>query len=300
LIYIGAGLVVLLWARQWRAGGWFVLIAAAVSALYFGDVFGHGALFRMQLLAQPALAEGGFGWDTPFWQLLNEHKRLFRKPEAILTYLLFFSSLVYLWRNRPAVQRYSGIYALALLVGLAIAGPHKTVPDIIALLPVFAVVVSQATVEGLRSLSRQPRGVVFAGAALWGFFILHSLVTNIGTATTGKQDVAETNRRVAEHLVPGAAVLAPVDFVFNELDNFDIRAFFALRLQLPRDRWSTWDLRDCLAYAEATGRSAIVFDRRHQRQLGLLESKVGDRMGAYRVVSRLPASGYLVAEKQSP
>ena len=286
LIYIGAGVVILFWSRRRHAAMIFASLALVIALLYFWDVIGHGELYRLQLFGDPALSAEDFRWDTTVWRLINEHKRLFRKPEIIFTSVLFFGALIYYWRNSPPSQRCPAIYALSLVVGLGIVGQAKTTPYAIALLPSFALVVGQATVRWLERPATSPRWVLVVSVVLWGSFALHSLVSNMALATTGKQNIAAANHRVAQSLIPGEAVLAPLDFVFNEIDHFRIRGLETAWLSLPPDRREAHTVYDIITYAESSGISAIILDEEYLDRMGLVDVGVGQVFGKYRVAAR--------------
>jgi hypothetical protein len=287
LMYIFAGLVVLLYVRQFRATGYFMASALALSALYFVDVIGHWDLFVRQLVCVPSLTAEDFRWDAPFWRLINEHKRLFRKPEIIFTSVLFFVSLFYHWCQAPRDRRYLPVYAVALIVALGAIGQAKTTPYAIALFPILALLIAESGWLWWQNRRRTRPIISWLVVAVWSVFVLHSLVADIVIATTGKRRVAIENRQIESYIETGTDVLAPIDFVFDEIDRYRVRALTAAELVITSVKSRPYDLDNLIAYANEQSIPAIVLDEENLARLRLEDVAVGWKKGDFEVVARL-------------
>ncbi len=299
LIYIAAGVVVLLWCRHRRAVLLFLPVSLVIGAFYFWDVWGNWPLFHLQFMGDPALDAADFRWDAPFWRLLDEHKRLFRKPEIIFTSAISLSSMVYIICTDSSSRRRLVVYTIALIIGLGLLGQAKTTPYAIALFPFFAIIVARATGTWLRQSAHTPRFVSLIALALWVSFLLHGLYANTLCAFTGKQNLAADNLRLGSLLVPGETVLAPMSFVFNEIDHFDIRGLEAVRMSLPKDRRELYAIEDYLTWAATNEVRTIILDEHRLMRMSVADADVGQAFGAYDVVARLTDPDYLVLRRSA-
>lgn len=298
LMFVVAGLAVLLYERRFRSAAGFVFLSLLVSAFYFADVVGHWDLFLHQFASVPSLTPDDFHWDAPFWRLLNEHKRLFRKPEIIFSSALFFGSAGYYWHYAGRRGRAQVFYAIALIVTLGAIGQAKTTPYAIALLPVFAVVVARATAMWWHDRRRYPRAVSILAVSLWSAFIIHGLAADALNATTGKRDVAAESRQMAAYVPPGTAVLAPMDFIFDEIQHFRIRALLAAELTITQDASRRFDMENVTAYADAEHIPTIILDHDNLIRLGLEGQAVGRTFGGYQLVAHIPVPDCMIFKKQ--
>ncbi|GAB4328478.1 MAG: hypothetical protein Kow0074_24430 [Candidatus Zixiibacteriota bacterium] len=310
MMFIAAGMVVLALHRRWSAVFVYLLLSAAISSLYFVDVIGRWDLLIRQLQHVPSLTAEDFRWSTPFWRVLDEHKRLFRKPEIIFTTLLSGSAFVYAWVRCRQWRRSLLAYAVVAVFGLAAVAQAKTTPYAIPLMPLFALVIAKATAHWLDTRTATPRWVTVSAVVLWSLFLAHSMFENSMTALTGKQDVAADNRRIAELLPRGATVLAPMEFIFNEIDRFDVRAVMLAELLLAGHHDAELSMDQIEDFARQHGITALVFNRRQRDRFGLLDARRGDRYGSFVVAASMedgtivllhaPAARYGMSESSSP
>lgn len=146
LIFIGAGSILLIYKRKWKGLIWFILISSAVSLLYFYDVIGNYNLFHLQFTGDPSKAAENANWYMPFRNLLNEHKRIFRKPEIIgITSLFILASINSLIQHKRRNYRII-IYAAALVVSMGLINHNKTTKYSILYFPYFAVLAADHAV----------------------------------------------------------------------------------------------------------------------------------------------------------
>lgn len=293
VIFIGAAVLALLWVRQWKAAIAFALVSAAMSSLYFYDVIGHWDKFWYQFTSDPALDKQDLTWYAPVWRLLNEHKRLFRKPEVIFASILHFCALWYYWKNVPRTERWIAIYAIGLVICLGAFAQGKTVAYTILLLPVSAIIVAVASVTWLNRLRESPRALSLAATPVWLMFLCHSLYDNATFALTQKRDVAATNRVAASFIPGGATVLAPLDFIFEEIDKYQIQgdeaAGWIMKLERPDigDIHKSLHAPDYLKFAEARNIDAIIMENHLFTRVGQQLPAVSDSVFGYVVVGKV-------------
>ncbi len=300
VIYVLAGGGLLLVFRRWRDFIWFSLAATAVFSLFFVDIIKNPDLFWWQYVDDPTFGEGERSIMSSLVKILEEHKRLFRKPEIIFTSVLFFSSyivsLVYQWRKYREFHLYLGL----LLLSLAALAPAKTTPYAILLFPFFAMQVGQVGNAVLRGKLILPRwlrlGLVVCALA----FIGHSFGAAAVNTFTDKQDWVGDNRRIAEQIPPGSRVLAHMDFVLDEINNYRIAG-----LRLPRWRLEDWvddpyTFDVLVRYADTTGMDAVILDQDERDFLIDLPDTIGARVGPYRLIRQDSVSGLWLWLREPP
>lgn len=296
LIFIAAGAVVLACDKRFKSGALFAVVAAVIGLFYFADVIGHWNLWEFQFYNDPALSSHDFAWYAPFERLLNEHKRLFRKPEIIFSSLLFFGAFVYQWIRMKANRRSILTYTLTAIVALGMIGQAKTTPYAIALFPFFAMVIAGTTVHWLRTFRQTARVVSVAGIVLWGMFLVHSLAADLSTAMT-KHDSPQANREITSGLAEHSLVLGPLNLVFNEIDHFQLRGLAAAKVIWERDHGTPMPVDELLNYADSLGIRSVVLDWEWVERGNLRNALVGLAVGNFRVTKRTEKPLRLLLER---
>lgn len=132
------------------------------------------------------------------------------------------------------------------------------------------------------------RAAVVAFAAA---FVVHSVAAAFINTTRDKQDWHNDHRRIAETIPRGTKVLAHLDFVCDELENFEIAG---MRLAYWRiAEWSDrrYDFDNLARYADSAGADAIVLDRAERSKLVACPSALGERTGPFTLVRQLDDVG---------
>lgn len=293
VIYIAAGLLTLAYLKRWRPLLAFGVVAAIVASLYFYDVIGHWDVFWYQFRSDPALDKRDLEWYAPFWRLVNEHKRLFRKPEVIFASTLFFTSLWYYWRSAPRSRRWVAVYAVGAVVGLGAFAQGKTVAYTVLLLPSAAIVIGASTAHWLSHWRQTSRALSRVAVALWMLFLGQAFFDNTRFALTGKRDVAATNRQAAQFIPPGATVLAPLDFVFEEIGNYRIRgdeaAAWIMKLSHPDigDIHKSVHAPDFLSFAREQNLDAVILENHLFTRIRMRLPDVGDTLEGFVVAGKV-------------
>lgn len=290
VVYVLSGIGLLLVRRQWHTALLFSLAAGAVFSLYFVDILGKFDLFWYQYAGDPTFGEHERTIRGTILKLLEEHKRLFRKPEIIFTSVLFFAAYftgIAYQRGLRDVQ----VYTAFLLVTLGALAPAKTTPYAILLFPFFAIQIAELGGALIRGELVVPRWLRAGLAIVAVVFVVHSVTAAAVNAFTDKQDWVGDNRRIARDIPPKAKVLAPLDFVLNEIENFQIAG-----LRLPHWRLCEWSstpytFERLARYADSTGMDAIIIDRDERRWLRSYPTQVGTATGPYQLVQKLGDDG---------
>lgn len=267
LIFPGAGLIVLLFARRWKAVVPFGLIAVAVAMLYVVDIPGHQDVFFMQFRGDPSNAAANADILMPIKNLLAEHKRLFRKPEIVGITILCIVALCFdrsIWRTR---RKYVGIYVIAMILLMGFINHNKTVKYSILQFPFFALIIGNF-VRGIMTGSvRLPRmksmsiAIVLVGYGAFGTgYAVYSSLSE-------RENIRLINQELAAMMNPGSRVLAPLSFMFNEIDHFDIRGMLPARIVLEQ-KGEAFEAESVGRYAAEHDISYLIINDYYSHQLG--------------------------------
>ncbi|MBD2715814.1 hypothetical protein KBK19_12285 [Microvirga sp. STR05] len=280
LIFVGAGGLLLLWRRQAVAVVVFAGPVLVCAGCYFLEVglLGAWAAFGQQL--QPAVQpEAGVG--AGLRRLLHEHKRLFHsfKESPLSVCALLASAVLYRHRSRFAAGWLPELllYTLALLVLLAVGSQNDNSFYTILYIPFLVLLITAAfdrLPEDSHWLNRVAR--VLLGAYL--------LLNFGGTLylTSRHRNMAEQHQRLVRHLAPyrGAAVVAPLPFVYNGLEHFAVQGTFCYYLlaQVQAQSGAPFDF---FAQAARFQRQLLLLDEESLELLHLPRPRAGQSFGAY-------------------
>jgi 4-amino-4-deoxy-L-arabinose transferase-like glycosyltransferase len=298
-IYVAAGTVVLLSRKKWGPTVAFSVAAMAVFSLYFVDIVGHFGQFWYQYAGDPSFSEGERTIVGSLVKLLDEHKRLFRKPEIIFTSALFFiSAAISLWRGGSRHRDFY-VYTATCIVVLGAVAPAKTTPYAILLFPFFAIEIGRLAAAFWPSRGTFPKLARYGLIAATVFFIANSVVEDSLNAFAGKQHWVADNRRLAALIPPHTNVLAPLDFVWDELPNYRIAGWRVADWRLSDFGRKSYTIDNVAAYADSLQIPTIILDREPRDLLGLQNASVGDKYAGYKVVAHFKVLACVVLRKEA-
>jgi len=228
LFFMVSGAVALISEKEFRLA--LVLIISALLAFspYLTGLLVDWRLFVSQLVDNGAMAyKVSFKWWEPIVNILNEHKKIFRGPDIFGLSILLILSLFLTSKKQFREYRFFWLYVGTFFILGAIAPLTKSSRYLLPLAPFFAIAVSR-TVNNV-SLSKV-NGSKFASAIFLGWAGLFLLYGALALAITAFGDRTapheiETNRLLASKMKTTMVVMAPFDFVFNQVDNFTIQSW---------------------------------------------------------------------------
>lgn len=265
VIFIVAGLVLLLAHRRYFPSLGFALIALVVASLYFVDALGHWGVLVNQFVVSPAHPTRSLNPGVALTNLLEEHKRLFRRPDIIGLSLLYVLSLLYRWLVQKRFWSAENIYTLTLVIALGLINANKTPTYAMLIFPFMALSLASVVVE-LFNKKALPK-LVPIGSVMIVVYLGWGLYANATTALTKREYPAQRHQQVASRLTEGAAVVAPLKFMFNEIDHFDIRAFEALHL-IVDEKQKPFTIANMEQYAVGIRAEYLIFDCEFENDLG--------------------------------
>ena len=219
-MFIAAGFLSLLVFRRYGGAALFALGATMSSALYFLDFKGLDdfSLWYHQLTFLPDGRVGNAWWMNLLLNLGDEHMRYFHSPvEISFTVLILFTLYTngkVLWN----VQRLLLIYTLIAMFFLGLLALHKTSKYLIPVIPFWSLMIVHSLSEPIPS-----QKVRWIAIGLAMVFLAVSMVYN----TQVVLDKYDT--RLNEQIRMAFAgkdsetlkVAAPMEFIFDEIDNFE-------------------------------------------------------------------------------
>ena len=257
LIFIVAGIAMLIRMRRIGWAALFALAAAIPFIPYLLDIASHYDLFQAQISNGIAAKKTSFTWITPFTNLLEEHKRLFRRAEIIPISILFILALFIDWKHRVRENRlfYEYTILLVILTG-ALVSDKLVTRYAIPLLPFFSIAVASA-LGGILRGNEICRPLRIGFLALLAVFAGYGIYHQIGEAFGEKQDVAALNATIAARIPAGERCLAPMNMVFDEAGNYTLVGLYLARKE-HNDRLI---LGDAIRFAEEHRLRYIIMNR---------------------------------------
>ncbi len=285
LIFIMAGGLLLLWRRRWAGAVLFGLVAAVVVSAYGLDMMRHHSwdLFKEQMFMHPAIDNGNQGIGGHILYLLKEHQRFFHSPREIAFTLLLLLAAYVLYRQRPHTPDFRNLvlYAVLLVLSLDLIVQGKTSKYLLLYMPYLLLLV----VVGFDQLAQlpAPRLHLLARGLLGLYVVVNLTYTGLLFAEHRGNPQAQ-NQQLAQRLRPywGKRIIAPVNFIFPAIDNFQIQGttYYFMEADASRRRGQPFDL---FATAASQHVPLIILDPEalHEFQLPA-PTAAGQAFGAYR------------------
>src|SRR5947209_10483297 len=214
-VFVGAGIIYCLIRRAYFKAGAFACVCLLFCSFYILDIVRHYDIFVAQLHSPLMGEKARLGVSTPFINLANEYKRLFRKPEIIFTSCLFLFSLSFSLKSRDQRIKAISIYSVLIMLILGIIAQSKLVRYSIYLAPFQAIIICYSLTS-----DREKRWSA-VGTWLVLCFFGYALYYEMKD-TFDKFDTLQTSSRTGKHIPTNAWCCAPMSFLFNELERVNI------------------------------------------------------------------------------
>lgn len=232
LIFIAAGLILLLFRHQYRGLVLFGIVAAITCSFYTVDSIGSLDRLWYQFTHNQGDQARDLGLTSPLFNLLSEHKRLFRSPMIGGITVLYLIALFDQIRTRRFLADPINLYSLLLIICLGLTGHNKTAKYGVLLFPFMALMFSRLVGRvsdrsaGIRSWYRV--AIVAALMIHVGLGFGYNLADTLSSREYGER----RHEKVAAKLHPKATVIAPMKFMYNQLGNFRIRGYEGMRHEI--------------------------------------------------------------------
>jgi hypothetical protein len=225
-IFIGSGIIMLAFRRKYLLSIVFGLAAVLVLTPYIIDVTTNFDLFKLQISNPYVTSKSQLNVFTPLLNLSREHQRLFRKPEIILPMMLFLCSLIVCWKDTRHGRKFLRAYCMLLMVLFGMLVEDKTVKYSTYLAPFWAIVIVDAAsvLTAKRTIWKASFGILASGFILFSLYYQTQDILN-------KEQYVPMNRTIGSYLPNGAWCVAPLNFMFNEIEQVNIVSNELVRLE---------------------------------------------------------------------
>jgi hypothetical protein len=287
VIFIVAGIGLLLLHRRFAPAARFALIGFSVSLLYFADAAANRdmALMLHQFRYDPATAKA-FGLGSKLSVMLGYHKIFFHSLPEISLSILLAVALLAGGRRGFRNQKNALLYLAALLATFFFITKSDYNYYYLLFIPYIAII---ATGVYSAESAHHPRAYrivlpvamilyLAGGAAEGGSLVYEDLTTPV---------LAERNRAFAAMMpVKNSSVIAPMYFIFDEIDSFRIHGltYFLLTDRYPGDPGRSME--DFFARAKAENARYILFDNDRNQGGYKLPPGAPGTIGAYSRIYR--------------
>ncbi len=296
VVFVFAGGMLLLLTKNFRLLVYFSVAAFVVSMLYFVEFRSLDMLrvYYFQLRSSPALSEKDFSLWGSILKFLSSYRSYFHKgSDASYSLLLMFV----FWTQRRFIFEDENLriifyYFILVAISLALVSPGAKSLYLVYHAP-YAFLLIAALYERIFTQSR---------ARQWAFSILFSLfiLTQWGETFLLYQKrtpaLAETHHQVSQSmgLKGGERIVAPLTFVFDEIDNYTIQTVYPY---LVRASQGQIRLEDFFTLAGEDKRSHLILTALDMHDLKLPVPENGQRFGNYVYVGMHgPYYGFKFAE----
>lgn len=232
IIFVTAGLALLLFERKYSCLPLFVAGSALTGMLFFIDMHSLHDIrcWLGQINHWPDEIAGNYTHHgsrlmSIFRKLGDEQMRFFWSPRVIPFSVLFFFALIsnfrYLWHTQKSLL----VYTLSLILSLNLFGSQIAERYLLYYLPMLVIIVALA--YSRRAGAPSPRWMaIFGLLVLFQLFVLVKQTVNI--VQTNKPP-AQIHAEIAACIPKGThKILAPYPFIFNELGQYDLLTYHSL------------------------------------------------------------------------
>jgi len=235
LILIGSGFLLLVWNRSWKGSLIYSIGALVGISLYFYDFNNdHGlTLWLYQFIEAPALDSLNNipVYIQPFINLLKEPFRYFHNLKiaffSIFMFVTIISSIGWLYKKQKNMVRFT----VLLIVLTSLIAMHKSRQYILVFLPYLIILITlsikafnENKITKFRiSVIKNP---VFIHKIIGLFFMIYlasGMYINIELSSVkfSPNDHRELSKKYSGGQTESMNIIAPMIFVFNEIENYN-------------------------------------------------------------------------------
>jgi len=224
LIYITAGIGLIVYMRHYRYLAWFVVAAGLMSSLYWYEMIANNAvdLGIAQLRNDPAVTSDGLSFTDLLLKLLYSLKR-FGQHLFDLSYTLLLVLALYFYRATlkeiPEVKLLLVYFVVAELT-LAIIGPGAKAMYLVLHLPYVLFIITMIYSKNIHKPLHSVMLFAFLFYAITQIGHVYSLIKHRNS------EIIQQHSQIVKkhHIQKTDKILAPAVFIFNEIESAQIGA----------------------------------------------------------------------------
>ncbi len=297
LAFVFAGGAALLWHRQYRLTFIFVLFGLALFAPYFSGFITDRVAFMHHLFQNRYITpQIEIAWWRPLVSLLKEHQQLFRGPEVIGLSGLMILALILTSRKKYRENSFFWIYLAATLIFIGMLPLLKFRRYMLPLMPFFAIAIAKTiydlpeVLSGFRQFMK--RIILPTWLILFVGYGCYALI-DAGIIRRDAPGQIAAIRDIDSRIKPGATVMAPYEFLFDNIKRYDMLAW--LGTQDATDKLLTVSYLEFRA--DSLGVQYIIAGPINLEDLGLTPEQFTSQLKLYNQIFAVPREGYYLFEK---
>ena len=249
LIYIAAGVGLIIYMRRYRYLPVFILTASIISALYWYEMVINNAIATgfYQLVNDPAVSSDGLSIKHFLLKIFSAPRR-FVSHIFDFSYLLLLVLSLYLYRftlkNNYEVKLLL-VYFIVSEVSLAIIGPDSKTMYLVLHVPFVLLIVSSLHNTVISKSTKRIMLVAFS------FYAITQVAHVIGLIKQSNSEIIQQHAQIVEKYQIGKSdkIIAPTEFIFNEIGNARITSDHMFQI-LARNGNFTFASEDIFNYAQ--------------------------------------------------
>ncbi len=222
--YVIAGTLTALSYRRYSEAAMLAIFGTVAFAPYLSGYLTNKELFLQQLFQNPLMTTSfEYHWWSPLLNLIDEHKRILRKPEVIGITVLFVLALISTNRDILRRFRFTLVYCFVLFVVIGASPLPKFTRYMVPLVPMMAVFVSAVILHSVANPTTRQK---FATMALGVWFVIFGVYGVYALTAESLQPPnrqIHTNQVLAAEMEIGSTAIVPFDFVYMQQGRFKIR-----------------------------------------------------------------------------
>jgi hypothetical protein len=228
IVFASAGFLLFLF--RWKPIQLLVFTMAVLSAglgyFYDFNTLNDFTLWNSQLTFVPTTEGGSPTFIIQlFLNVINEHRRYFHSPKEIIFTVLLFSAILLNIRNLISKQRILLLYTLFLVITLAAFALNKTSKYLIMLLPFFVPMIIQTLIDLQESNKVKSSKNILSGRLLVTLIVFFGFISSMYNVSISLKKIdtslnANVTTRFAHDNAKNLRVLAPMEFIFDEISNY--------------------------------------------------------------------------------
>lgn len=243
MIFPIAGVILLLFNKQYKASVFFSIAAVCTCMLYTFDLWqgNNFQLFEYQINNWPSLELGKTYFDHNVFNLilkklsnlLNEDQRFFWSEKVSMFSLLFFFSIIYKFKLLRTQYRSLLIYTITLILALSITGSHVAERYLLYYYPFMALIIAIA-LDSLLSSTKKLYAIKIFYILLFGaqlFFVGMQLADTYKNNADFPKIYHEVLSKIPDK---DPKILGPDQLVFNEIENHRLLSYHAWKYYQER------------------------------------------------------------------
>jgi hypothetical protein len=220
-VFISAGFLLLVFKMKFKPAALFAVGAIFASLGYFYDFrsLSDFSLWYQQLTFIPSDSPHTNPFIKILLNSLGEHMRFFHSPKEISLTLLFIAAAISARKELIKKHNLLVFYTLLLMISMAVLALNKTSKYLIFLLPFITLIIGIAFD---RFNTKKSKTRLTPLTVLLSVYFLVSVFYNVNIIRS-KYDPTLNNKirmAFAAENSNDMIVLAPMEFIFDEIDNF--------------------------------------------------------------------------------